>query len=132
MSEAKHTPLPWNCAHAYSSVVGVPIINQKGHRVGNTALPDLPPEWAEMKERAVADAKLIVHSVNSLPDLVKALEDCAGCVDAAEAEGLHEVVEELRGFSEQTDRLIDLIERRLMWPRNYATEALTAYRSAKP
>jgi len=56
----------------------------------------------------------------------KALEDCLGCVTAAEAEGLHEVTEELRGFSEQTDRLVDLVERRLLWVRNYAEPALSS------
>jgi len=60
----------------------------------------------------------------------KALEDCLGCVTAAEAEGLHEVVEELRGFSEQTDRLIDLVERRLIWVRNYAEPALSSLKES--
>lgn len=55
--------------------------------------------------------------------LRKALIACAGCVDAAEAEGLVEAVEGLRG-NPAGDRLIDLVERRLVWPRNYATEIL--------
>jgi hypothetical protein len=54
----------------------------------------------------------------------EALEQCLDCVTAAEAEGLYEVIEELRGFSEQTDRLIDLVERRLLWVRNYAEPIL--------
>src|SRR6185437_2973844 len=40
-------------------------------------------------------------------------------------EGLHEIIEELRGTSETVDSLIDRIERRLMWVRNYAEQSLT-------
>jgi hypothetical protein len=72
-----HTPTPWNAASAYSSVCGVPIINQKGQRVGNTALPDMPKEWDELKERAVADAALIVTAVNNHAPMVKSLTHCA-------------------------------------------------------
>ncbi len=71
---SKHAPTPWNCATAYSSVFGVPIIAQSGQRVGNTALPDLPKELDEMKRRAVADAEFICLAVNSHEVLVKALE----------------------------------------------------------
>lgn len=56
----------------------------------------------------------------------KALEDCLGCVTAAEAEGLHEVIADLRGTGDYVDRLIDLVERRLLWVRNYAEPALSA------
>ena len=55
-----------------------------------------------------------------------ALEDCEGCIGAAEFEGLHEIIAELRGSSEQTDRLIDLVERRLLWARNYIEAALSS------
>lgn len=70
----KHTPLPWMAAAAYSSVAGVPIVGSMGQRVCNTALPDLPEAFNEMKWRAVADAALIVRSVNALPELVNALD----------------------------------------------------------
>lgn len=70
----EHTPTPWNAATAYSSICGVPIINQKGQRVGNTALPDMPKEWEELKQRAVADAAFICKAVNSHEAMVKALE----------------------------------------------------------
>jgi hypothetical protein len=71
------------------------------------------------------------------PDnLRKALEDCLGCVVAAEAEGLHETINSLRD-SEHFDtadvfRLIDLVERRLMWVREYAAPALAAMPPAAP
>lgn len=76
-----HTPTPWNAASAYSSVCGVPIVNQKGQRIGNTALPDMPKEWDELKERAVADAALIVTAVNNHAPMVKSLEHCAQLFD---------------------------------------------------
>ncbi len=41
----EHTPTPWNCASAYSSICGVPIVGQDGKRIGNTALPQMPKEW---------------------------------------------------------------------------------------
>ena len=56
----------------------------------------------------------------------KALEDCLGCVTAAEAEGLHEIIAELRGRDELTDSLIDRVERRLLWVRNYAEPVLAS------
>jgi hypothetical protein len=61
----EHTPTPWNCASRYSSVVGVPIVNQQGKRIGNTALPDMPPEWDHMKRQAEIDAAFIVKAVNN-------------------------------------------------------------------
>ncbi len=69
-----HTPTPWNCASRYSSVVGVPIVNQQGRRIGNTALPDMPPEWDRMKRLAEIDAAFICTAVNAYAVMVKALE----------------------------------------------------------
>lgn len=73
-----HTPAPWNCATAYSSVVGVPIIARNGKRIGNTALPDMPKEWDSLKEEAVANAAFICRAVNSYEPMRKALEAIAG------------------------------------------------------
>src|ERR1700679_40304 len=56
----------------------------------------------------------------------EALEQCLGCVQAAESEGLHELIVELRGSNGSVDRLIDLIDRRLLWVREYAAPALAA------
>lgn len=70
----EHTPTPWNAAAAYSSIVGVPIVNQQGKRIGNTALPNMPPEWDHMKQQAVIDAAFICRAVNSHEALVKALK----------------------------------------------------------
>ena len=91
-----------------------------------------PGGFWSMEERE-ANAAFIVEACNNHDRLTreneamrKALGDCLGCITAAEAEGLHEVVEELRGFSEQTDRLIDLVERRLLWVRDYAEPALSS------
>lgn len=72
-----HTELPWMAASAYSSVCGVPIVNQQGRRIANTALPDMPKEWDELKQQAVIDAAFIVTAVNTYPaveGLVEALE----------------------------------------------------------
>lgn len=76
-----HTPTPWGAASAYSSVCGVPIISQKGGRVANTALPDMPKEWDELKQRAVADAAFICKAVNNHAPMVKSLELCAQLFD---------------------------------------------------
>jgi hypothetical protein len=70
-----HTPTPWNAASRYSSVVGVPIVNGHGRRIGNTALPDMPPEWDHMKRQAEIDAAFICRAVNAHDLLVKALKD---------------------------------------------------------
>lgn len=85
----QHTPTPWNCASRYSSVVGVPIINKHGKRVGNTALPDMPPEWDHMKRQAEIDAAYICTAVNSHAALLaeneklrKALEEIVAEIQA--------------------------------------------------
>jgi len=69
----EHTPTPWNAASKYSSVVGVPIVNQQGKRIGNTALPDMPPEWDHLKRQAEIDAAFIVKAVNNHEALVNVL-----------------------------------------------------------
>lgn len=60
----------------------------------------------------------------------EALENCLGCITAAESEGLHELIAELRGSTDSVDRLIDLVERRLLWVRDYALAALSSEPSA--
>lgn len=70
----EHTPTPWNAASKYSSVVGVPIVNQQGKRVGNTALPDMPPEWDHLKRQAEIDAAFICEAVNNHARLTDELE----------------------------------------------------------
>jgi hypothetical protein len=71
---SEHTKLPWIAASKYSSVVGVPIVNQQGKRIANTALPDLPPAWDHMKRQAEIDAAFIITAVNNHKALVQALE----------------------------------------------------------
>ncbi len=84
-------------------------------------------EELEANERAY-EAVLGQQSYNEvaehIEELTGALTDCVGCVSASEAEGLHEIIAELRGRDELTDRLIDLVERRLLWVRTYGEEAL--------
>jgi hypothetical protein len=74
---SEHTPTPWNCASRYSSVVGVPIVSRTGQRIGNTAIPDMPPEWDELKRTAEANAAFIVKAVNSHDALMEALQKIA-------------------------------------------------------
>lgn len=76
-----HTPTPWNCASRYSSMVGVPIINQQGKRIGNTALPDMPPEWDHLKRQAEIDAAFIITAANNHAPMLKTLEHCAALFD---------------------------------------------------
>lgn len=68
--------------------------------------------------------------------LREALRECIGCIDAAEGEGLHEVISELRAEGEGPDswagKLIDLIERRLLHVRVYAEAALNAATDTAP
>lgn len=73
-------------------------------------------------------ATLICRAVNSHDALVRALDDCNGCVAAAEAEGLHEIIAELRGSSDLAERLIDLVERRLIYVSGYAQPVLAIAR----
>jgi hypothetical protein len=63
------TPTPWMAATKYSSVAGVPIVNQQGKRIGNTALPDMPSEWDHLKRQAEIDAAFIVKAVNAWYDV---------------------------------------------------------------
>lgn len=68
----------------------------------------------------------------SLQRAHKALKDCAGCIDAAEAEGLQEVIADLHSYfdrsitphAERVLHLLDLVERRLLFVRRYAVESL--------
>jgi hypothetical protein len=69
-----HTPTPWMAASKYSSMVGVPIVNQQGKRIGNTALPDMPHEWDHLKRQAEVDAAFIIKAVTNHGALVKALQ----------------------------------------------------------
>jgi hypothetical protein len=71
MGGQKHTKLPWMAATAYSSMWGVPIVNQEGRRIANTALPDMPKEWDELKRQAVIDAAFICTAVNTYPAVEK-------------------------------------------------------------
>lgn len=87
------------------------------------------PKTGVLREITTDDTALepFVRAINSHSNLVKALQDCSGCVDAAEAEGLREILEVVRPIGEASPdvaRLIDLVERRLMWARTYALEAL--------
>lgn len=75
------TPTPWNAAAKYSSIAGVPIVNQQGKRIGNTALPDMPAEWDHMKRQAEVDAAFIVAAANNHAPMLKSLEHCAKLFD---------------------------------------------------
>ncbi len=130
MSE-KHSPLPWFVVAGddyYIQSEGYPK-EFSGHFKGDANCPYVAIVGNYPKDFGEANAALIVRSVNALPELVSALEDCAGCVDGAEAEGLLETINSLRDSDEFSDtdvfRLIDLIERRLVWPREYARTALS-------
>lgn len=82
--KGQHTELPWMAASAYSSVVGVPIVDRQGHRVANTAIPDMPKAWDELKKQAVIDAAFICTAVNTYPavtELVEALERAVIALD---------------------------------------------------
>lgn len=83
--KAAHTPTPWSAASRYSSVVGVPIVNQQGKRVGNTALPDMPPEWDHMKRQAEIDAAFICEAVNSYDRLRLDLERAKKALEEIDA-----------------------------------------------
>ena len=146
----EHTKLPWrrvpiggtSMVVSDSPTLGQAICYEpkNGYSIGlpfwddSTGKREIRFDFVEFSH---GDAAFIVEACNNHARLTreneamrKALEDCLGCVTAAEAEGLHEVVEELRGFSEQTDRLIDLVERRLIWVRNYAEPALSSLKES--
>jgi hypothetical protein len=61
-------------ASKYSSVAGVPIVNQQGKRIANTALPNMPAEWADLKRQAEIDAAFIVKAVNNHERIVAELK----------------------------------------------------------
>lgn len=78
-------------------------------------------EWKRIADLESATRDLVLLENEHLR---KRLEACLGCIEAAEAEGLHQLIVELRGSNETVDRLIDLIDRRLLWVREYAQPAL--------
>jgi len=76
-----------------------------------------------------SDRDALLQAARAHHALVEALEDCAGCITAAETEGLYELIAALEGRgNEQIDRLIDLIERRLLYVKNYTDAALALAR----
>jgi hypothetical protein len=102
MKKVEHTPTPWNAASAYSSICGVPIVSQTGGRVGNTALPDMPKEWDELKQRAVADAALIVKAVNNHEALVETLKAAREQIETLSEDGFRPATKLL----EEIDRVL--------------------------
>lgn len=75
MSEKNHTPLPWEAQPFGEGEDGIGIVGLPlGGLVAWATM--FPTEMdANDPTRAKANAALIVRSVNSLPGLVKALED---------------------------------------------------------
>lgn len=71
MSEEKHTPLPWKVETIRSYTNGEPVELSIQGEDAEIALIEVDDEI----EAAHANAELIVHSVNALPALVKALEE---------------------------------------------------------
>jgi hypothetical protein len=132
VSEEKHTHGPWIASKfGFQVLTGdswTTICTLKDGAEWEDGRGNYEQEFAWQKQEA--NAVLIAAA----PTLLKALQDCDGCVVAAEAEGLHEIISELRSESdnELVGRLIDLVERRLMWVREYAAPALAAALPAPP
>jgi hypothetical protein len=99
-----------------------------------TGAADDQGKFAQLDEASPAQEPVTTEPVMSVYH--KALEDCLGCITAAEIEGLHETINSLRDSEhfavEDVFRLIDIIERRLMWVRNYAEPALASPAPPQP
>ena len=130
MSEAKHTPLPWaadpDWREGYSWNIHIVQSNN----------PEMRICFMTSDGPAQENADLIVSSVNSLPDLVKALEGMLVENDSEEADDACELCDgcgEVSATTARSDRdqigCPACIERARS---RSARAALTAYRSAKP
>lgn len=78
MSEkAEHTPLPWKVRDHQTQYGGRHIWIEGGPEIGRTMAGPYKREILEDEDypEKLADAELIANSVNSVPDLVKALEE---------------------------------------------------------
>lgn len=98
MTDQSHTPLPWQACGKW-----VCEENDPGHNVGICIC-----EKRATEAETLANAELIVRSVNSLPSLIKALEEIA-----ARAQGNPDKVQCLLTID---------------WVRRKADDALSAYR----
>ncbi len=99
----EHTPLPWAVGYLERRIVRE--VPGMADGVENYSIAEAKFHGLLSVEEARANAALIVSSVNSLPALVKALEEVA----------------ELEGFGRDTRKA-----------KQIARSALAAYRSAKP
>lgn len=73
-----HTPGPWKCASAGSSIVGIPIQGAKGRVIGSLHFAALSQPVGDFDPKAynaeqLANARLIAAA----PDLLEALRHCA-------------------------------------------------------
>ena len=81
-----HTPTPWKIKSLHKKM----IITGNVHQIcdGDNYPTAFVPAWdnpqageVDGTEEALANAAMIVHAVNSLPALVKALEDTRACFE---------------------------------------------------
>lgn len=71
----QHTPLPWNAATGISSVVGLPIVSQKGQPV--CSVLTVPPGFPNEKVHnaiALANAAFIERACNNHDELLTCLK----------------------------------------------------------
>lgn len=112
LGHKRHAAFPWLGDKVIGGMVRMLNRDDVGHEVIVCAARDRIYHLSEEKAR-----------------LLEALNACAACVDAAEGEGLTEALAEcsaLAADNPAVERLIDLVNRRLVWARTYANAATGA------
>ena len=83
----RHTPGPWLCAAAPSSIVGWPVVGRQGRSICNLSwIAKKPPmatdgQYAALKAETHANGRLIAAA----PDLLAALVSAADMLDIADS-----------------------------------------------
>lgn len=119
MMEEKHTPLPWKIKMREHSIAAVVYTGKCEMQILHTSWHSSIRASYPLHDEAVANMELAVSSVNSLPALVKALEECQKALAAIVEPRAIKSTTVICAFNQATEAECN------------ARSALATYRSAK-